>query len=112
MPDEKKTLKTSLKKELFDAVLTGEKTVDYRDCSPYWKARLMEKGDNDQYAAFREYDTVLIRNGNGVDARLVEVAFEGTRIYEYSEAPEEGEDEDIYYFAISLGKVLRVENQE
>jgi ASC-1-like (ASCH) protein len=32
-----------LKKEFFDAIASGEKTVEYRDYTPYWRNRLGRK---------------------------------------------------------------------
>ena len=46
-------LTLTLKKQYFDAILSGEKTIEYRDIPDYWRPRLENK----------EYDTILFRNG-------------------------------------------------
>lgn len=37
------TLHLVLKKKWFDLIASGEKTEEYRDCTPYWKKRIMDK---------------------------------------------------------------------
>jgi uncharacterized protein YeaO (DUF488 family) len=58
-------LKLNLHREFFDAIASGEKRIEYREASPYWKQRL--EG--------RSYDYVEFRNGYAKDApeMLVEV---------------------------------------
>ena len=48
-----KTLHLVLKKCWFDKIVSGEKTSEYRECSPYWNKRLSN----------RQYDTVVFHNG-------------------------------------------------
>jgi hypothetical protein len=39
----KRTLKTTLKREFFDAIHRGEKTEEYRDLSDFWMSRLQQR---------------------------------------------------------------------
>lgn len=106
----KTTLKTTLKREFFDAIHRGEKTEEYRDLSDYWMSRLLVKEPDGSYTfeKFREYDTILFRNGYNPDSPTMEVEFKGTRILEYLDEPEDAFER--FGFVIDLGKVLRTEN--
>lgn len=108
----KRTLKTTLKREFFDAIHRGEKTEEYRDLSKYWISRLLVKEPDGSYSGdkFREYDTILFRNGYNPDSPIMEVEFKGVVILEYMDVPEDAFER--FGFAIKLGKVLRVENYE
>jgi len=52
-----KVLFLTLKKEAFDVMVTGEKTIEFRKPSKWIKSRLFSK----------EYDIILFRNGYGND---------------------------------------------
>ncbi len=39
----KRILKTTLKREFFDAIYRGEKTEEYRDLSDFWMSRLQQR---------------------------------------------------------------------
>ena len=42
-------------KEVWDRIVSGIKTIEYRECSEYWNKRILN----------REYDFVKITNGYG-----------------------------------------------
>jgi hypothetical protein len=51
----------------FDEIAAGTKLEEYRDFTPYWKTRLVD----------REYDVIEFRNGYAPDARRMRVEFRG-----------------------------------
>ena len=71
----------------FDAILKGEKTIEYRDITPYWSKRL--EG--------RHYDVIQFRNGYAKIAPVMIVEFKGMDI-------------DDGRYAIQLGKILESKN--
>jgi|AntRauTorckE5430_2_1112549.scaffolds.fasta_scaffold14899_2 hypothetical protein len=106
----KKTLKTTLKREFFDAIYRGEKVEEYRDLSEYWMSRLLVKEPDGSYTfeKYREYDTVLFRNGYNPDSPVMEVEWKETYILEYLDEPKNAFER--FGFVIVLGEVLGVEN--
>ena len=84
-------LTLTLKKQYFDAILSGEKTIEYRDITDYWRPRLENK----------EYDTILFRNGYSPDSPLMMV--------EYKELTIDRQSNPNRY-AVVLGEVLESSN--
>jgi ASC-1-like (ASCH) protein len=82
-------LHLNLHRKFFDAIARGEKPIEYRDRTAYWRKRL--EG--------RKYDAILFRNGYATDAPEMLVEFRGLRRY--------GRGRDAYY-AIRLGRILRI----
>ena len=82
-----KILHLNLYRKYFDAILKGEKTIEYRDITPYWSKRL--EG--------RYYDVIKFKNGYRKDAPEMVVEYKGMDI-----------DEGRY--AIQLGRVLETNN--
>ena len=74
-------------RKYFDAILSGSKTIEYRDITPYWSKRLEGK----------HYDVIKFRNGYAKVAPEMIVQYKGIDI-----------DEGKY--AIHLGKVLESKN--
>ena len=63
-----KILHLNLKKEWFDKIKTGEKTIEYREVKPYWTDRLcysVSKG-------FKEFDKIIFKNGYQKNAPKLE----------------------------------------
>lgn len=68
-----KTLHLVLKSKWFDKIASGEKTSEYRACTPYWNRRLLGKwyqpkrdyaGDNNMYIGNPDlFDTVVFHRG-------------------------------------------------
>ena len=81
-------LQLNLKKEFFDAIASGQKKVEYRDNTPYWRSRLVG----------RQYDEINFRNGYDTRAPTMRVQWLGLR----RKTPKE--------FAIRLGKVISIKN--
>jgi hypothetical protein len=65
-----KRLYLILKKDPFDRILDGIKTIEYRDKTDYWKVRLENK----------EWDHVHFRNGYRKDARQMLIEYKGMDI--------------------------------
>ena len=87
-PKKKKVLHLILMKEPFDKILSGVKTIEYRDKTDYWKTRLENK----------KFDLIKFRNGYQKNARVMLVEHKGMNITDRYE--------------ISLGKIIRKENIE
>lgn len=79
----------NLHREFFAAIAVGRKRIEYRRQSGYWRKRL--EG--------RRYDAILFRNGYARNAPEMLIEFRGLRRY--------GNGRNAYY-AIRLGKVLRI----
>ena len=84
-----KTLHLNLYRKYFDAILRGEKTIEYRDITSYWSKRL--EG--------RHYDVIQFRNGYAKIAPVMIVEYKGMVT------------DDLYgKYAIRLGKILESKN--
>lgn len=84
-----KFLHVNLQREFFAAIAVGRKRIEYRKQSSYWRKRLED----------RKYDAILFRNGYAKNAPEMLVEFRGLRRYG---------DERSAYYAIRLGKILRI----
>ena len=85
-----KVLHLNLYRKYFDAILNGEKTIEYRDITPYWSKRL--EG--------RHYDVIQFRNGYAKDAPTMLVEYEGYDVGFNALCEEK--------YMINLGKVIEV----
>ena len=87
----KKVLHLNLYRKYFDQILKGEKTIEYREVTPYWSKRL--EG--------RHYDVIQFRNGYAKVAPMMIVEFKGVDI-----------DTDVQglRYAIELGEILETKN--
>lgn len=86
-----KTLHLTLKKKWFDLILSGEKTIEYREMKPFWEKRLVGK----------QYNVVKFRNGYSPDSPTVTVEFKGLS---------EGlfvSELNAKCYGIHLGKIIR-----
>ena len=97
-----------IKREYFDAILSGEKTEEYRGVSPFWISRLAKTNEKGEIVGLRQYDIIRFRNGYNADSRQMYVQFKKIIIEEFIDVPEESEHR--FGFVILLGKVLRTEN--
>ena len=82
-----KILHLNLYRKYFDAILEGDKVVEYRDITPYWSKRL--EG--------RHYDVIQFRNGYAKDAPSMVVEYKGMYV--------SGSE-----YAIVLGNILETKN--
>ena len=79
-------LSLNLHREFFAAILAGEKKVEYRNNTPYWRKRLLE----------RRYQEIHFRNGYATRAPYMRVECLGIRRPNRSSG----------VFSIRLGKVI------
>jgi hypothetical protein len=82
-------LHLNLHRQFFQAIVVGQKRIEYRQRSAYWQRRLEN----------RKYDAIVFRNGYSKNAPEMLVEFRGLRRY--------GKGRSAYY-AILLGRVLRI----
>ena len=82
-------LQMNLIRDFFAKVASGEKKIEYRDQTDYWKVRL--EG--------RKYDVIRFRNGYATKAPEMLVKFLGVKKIVRQGDP---------LYAISLGKVLEI----
>ena len=82
-----KILHLNLYRKYFDAILKGEKKIEYREITPYWSKRL--EG--------RHYYVIKFRNGYRKDAPEMIVKFEGMCV--------SGSE-----YAITLGNIMESKN--
>lgn len=85
----KSILHLNLHREFFAKIAAGEKRIEYRAQTPYWKRRL--EG--------RQYDVIQFRNGYATKAPEMQVEFLGVRkIRKWGGR----------YYAIRLGRILKI----
>ena len=92
-----KVLYLTIKREWFDKILSGEKTIEYREVKRYWHCRLIKK---EQYVKF---DYIIFKNGYSKNAPTIKIKHIKTeRIYGYS--TDLKIDKQVY--AIHLGEII------
>lgn len=84
-----KVLHLTLMKEYFDAILSGDKTIEYREIKSYWVKRLEEK----------KYDYIHFTNGYGKNKPWMDVEMHAIV-----------KDRENKLYEIHLGKILRTGN--
>ena len=81
-------------KEVWDRIVSGEKTIEYRECTDYWKKRIVDI----------PYNLIRITNGYGNDTRpYVLLKYKGYSIVDYNGTP---------HYAIPINKSLWIERRE
>ena len=85
----KKVLHLNLYRKYFDQILKKEKTIEYRNITPYWSKRL--EG--------RDYDVIKFRNGYAKDAPTMLVEFKGIGKVTF---------QTTSTYAIDLGEIIEV----
>ena len=81
-------------KEVWDRIVSGIKTIEYRECSKYWNKRIKD----------RDYDFVRITNGYGNATRPY-------RLYEYTGYDIVNKDNQEHY-AIDISDDLIIEKRD
>ena len=75
-------------------ILSGDKTIEYRECTDYWKKRIVDI----------PYSTLRITNGYGNDSRpYVLLKYKGYEEVQYNGTP---------HYAIPIDKKLWLERRE
>ena len=90
----KDTLYLIVIKEVWDRIVSGEKTIEYREVTDYWRKRI---GD-------RQYKYMRITNGYGNATRPY-------RLYRYAGATRVMKD-SIQHYAIPISEDLIVESRD
>ena len=103
-----KILHLTLKKKWFDMIASGEKKEEYRECKPYWYARLC-CGFPTLYSP-KDYDFILFKNGYGKNAPTMKVECLG--ISRGEAKPEWSDNWEGTVYIIKLGKVFNTLSQE
>jgi len=85
-------LRLRLKKVFFDAIAKGEKKIEYRKDTPYWRARLAPDG------CVKLFDEIWFTNGYNRDSPFL-------RVEHIANTRAKGE-----YFSLELGGVLEIKN--
>ena len=81
-------------KEVWDRIVSGEKTIEYRECTDYWKKRIVDI----------PYNLIRITNGYGNDTRpYVLLKYKGYEVVDYNGTP---------HYAIPINKSLWIERRE
>ena len=77
-----------LKREYFDQIKSGEKTEEYRENTPYWRARLAGRQYDNivlccGYPTLDDKENTIIRKWNGYTRKVVDVPLFGgaTSVY-------------------------------
>ena len=73
----KRVLRLTLKKQAFNVMVTGEKTVEFRKPSFWIMSRLFKNGNPAE--GLKEYDEVLFVNGYGDDRPRFTRKYKGAR---------------------------------
>ena len=88
------TLYLIVYKEVFNRIFSGEKTIEYRECTKYWKKRIEDK----------EYRFMRITNGYGNATRpYIIMEYKLIGIVERDNKP---------HYAISIDKSLVIESRD
>lgn len=98
-----KILHLTLKKQWFDLIASGEKTVEYREYKQYWEKRLVGK----------EFQEIHFRNGYSKGAPFMRVQCKGIVNIQIGGPilqPVNGEVLKGWQFAIVLGLVLEIKH--
>jgi len=78
------TLTLILKKEWFDKIKSGEKTVEYREVKKYWSTRLQKKYDSIIFkngyqknapSIIADYKSMTVIDGNDTDLKIDSLVF-------------------------------------
>ena len=82
------TLYLIVYRDIMDSIFSGEKTIEYRECTDYWKKRIVDK----------PYDLLKITNGYGNDTRpYIVMEYKGYEVVERNGTP---------HYAIPINKDL------
>lgn len=122
-----RTLNTTLKRQWFDMIQSGEKKEEYREIKPYWYSRLLNSGnsktlsdscdnlkntdsaarwnfDNRYYHIQKQFTHIRFTNGYSKNSPSFTIECNGIRIGRGN--PDWGAPTDRDVFIISLGKIV------
>ena len=91
--DETATLYLIVYKDIMERIFKGDKVVEYRECTDYWKKRIVDT----------PYRRLRITNGYGNDTRpYVLLRYKGYEVVDYNGKP---------HFAIPINRELWLEQR-
>ena len=91
LKEENATLYLIVYADIMDRILSGDKTIEYRECTDYWKRRIVDT----------PYKELRITNGYGNETRpYVLMKYAGYEVVEYNGKP---------HYAIPIDKKLWLE---
>ena len=97
-----KILHLTLKKNWFELIASGKKTIEYRGYKPYWERRLLKK----------KFDEVHFRNGYSKNSPFMRVVCKGIAVVPPTGGllfkPANNEKLSGWQFAISVGTILEL----
>ena len=94
LKNENATLYLIVYKDIMDSIFKGDKVIEYRECTDYWKKRIVDT----------PYDQVRITNGYGNDTRpYVLLEYKGYEIVDRNGTP---------HYAIPINRELWLERRE
>lgn len=100
-------LTLSIKQEHLDAILAGDKTVEYRDYTDFYISRLCVLNKKDEFKSWKPIETVTFRVGRKKDSPTFTFKVKRLAFEEWLDE-KTGAPLDEYTFAIYLGQ--RVDN--
>lgn len=108
---EKDTLTLTIKGEYLEQIISGEKTVEYRDCTDFYIDRFCILKKNGEFKAWKPIRYIIFRAGRNKAAKSARVEL---RRIAYEEWLDEktGAPLDEYTFALYLGKVLAIDEEK
>lgn len=104
-----KTLHLILKKKWFDMILSGDKTEEYRDITPYYESRFIDARlqavlEVTPAIPWKEFDTVTFSHGYSKDRPQFVIELKGI---EFAYGNENwGATPHVQYFVLKLGKII------
>ncbi|WP_313029473.1 hypothetical protein [Soonwooa sp.] len=94
--EEKKPLFLVMQKVWFDEIESGNKDIEYRDDTDFYRSRLCKRDKNGKMIGFRNYKTIILQEGYNAGARRMIIELKKIVL------------DDI--FKIHLGKILERQN--
>lgn len=95
-------LTLSIKQEHLDAILAGDKTVEYRDYTDFYISRLCVLNKKDEFKSWKPIETVTFRVGRKKDSPTFTFKVKRLAFEEWLDE-KTGAPLDEYTFAIYLG---------
>lgn len=105
MKDTKDQIRLQIKREFLDKILSGEKTVEYRDVTDYYIDRLcVMKDDGEEIDYFKPIKTVEFVCGYKKEAFKAVYQIEKIALEEWLDEQGNYKEEPDFTFAIYLGQ--------
>lgn len=109
---QRKTLKLVLKGKWFDLIASGEKKEEYRDITPFYTSRLVDKQATEEHNANNHFKSVVYKDFDSVEFYLGYASNRPTMLVEcLGISKSYGKDKwgagpGVVYYNIKLGKII------